>query len=102
MKSPGGGSRQIRRSRFGVAWGVVVELDCADRVRKTQTATSITAVVTNVVLTELEFIAHPPVMGGAFTFSWRLTPAPLTPDRSPNHSLKAALQVLPISPLVGT
>jgi len=64
MKSPGGGSRQIRRSpsffssRRGLAadGDVVAELDCADRVWKTQTATSITVTAANVVLSELEFI----------------------------------------------
>lgn len=39
---------------------MVAKLDCADRVCKMQTATSITAIVANVVLTEFEFTAHSP------------------------------------------
>src|SRR5579859_4753662 len=79
MKSPGGGSRQIlrspssfsRRRGFATVWDVVAELDCAERVRKTQTATSVTAIVTNVVLTEFEFIAH--------LLSWVARPDRITP-----------------------
>jgi hypothetical protein len=44
-------------SGFGEACGVVAELDCADRVWKTQTATSITVTAANIVLSELEFMA---------------------------------------------
>src|ERR1700737_4393278 len=66
MNSPGGGSRHVRRSPsffssrrgFGAVSDVVAELDCADRVWKAQTATSITAIVANVVLTEFEFMRH--------------------------------------------
>lgn len=84
-KSPGGGSRQIRRSPSffssrrgcGAAWGAAAELDlevefeldwaeldCAEldsagRVCKTQTASAITAAVAHTVLIEREFIVHP-------------------------------------------
>ena len=63
-----------------------MELDCADRVGKTQAATSITAIVANAVLTEFGLMAHPlssvarlDSVAPIFHFSWRLTPGRLAP-----------------------
>ena len=46
------------RSGFGPAGVVVAEPDRADRVGKTQTETRIAAIAANVVLSELEPMAH--------------------------------------------